>query len=208
MRVLNPKQIVLSACLAAAGSGLAVSAQAQTRAPSDNAVETAGFYVGAGIGRAKANDACDFGAIGFVGSCDDKSTTWNLFAGYQFTPNIAVEAGYVDLGKVSASGRVGGTPVSASAETQAFELVGVGMLPVAPSISLYGKLGLARWDADATASSAVVVTASDKGTDFTAGLGAQYAFNRNFAARAEWQYYNDVADSNIHVLRVGVRYKF
>src|ERR1700687_2854672 len=89
------------------------------------------FYAGGSIGQSKAKDACE----GVTISCDDKDTAWRIFGGYQVNRNFAVELGYADLGKATASGIVSGVNVNAKAEATAFDLVAVGILPVANQLS-------------------------------------------------------------------------
>lgn len=206
---------VLGTAIAAASmAGTAAHAQTRTTAAYAPPAPEAGFYAGIGLGRAQPRDACgSLGGAGFAGSCDDRDTTWNFNAGYQFNRNAAVELGYVDFGNVTASGTAGGAAVGASSSAKALELTGIAMFPVAQAISLYGKAGIFRWNADASRSGPALLAASDRGNDFTFGLGAQYSFTRNIAALLEWQRYNNVGvasagESDINVMRVGLRYKF
>jgi len=176
--------------------------------------QASGWYVGGSIGQMEAKDACDGVGIG----CDDKDTAWKIFAGYQINQNFAVEGGYTDLGKVSASGTVGGVSVNAKAEATAWELVGVGSIPVGNSFSLYGKGGFYRGEVDADASAAIPgfsasAQESDTNTDLTFGIGAAFAVNRNVSLRAEWQRYKDVGgsdtgESDIDVMSVGLLFRF
>jgi OmpA-OmpF porin, OOP family len=213
------KRTITAALTAGALALVIAPAHSQTRTATGTtnyaAVPETGFYAGIGLGRSQARNSCGgLGGIGFVGSCDDKDTTWNLTGGYQINRNIAVELGYVDLGKWTAAGTVGGAGVNASADGKGWELLGVGMLPVYQNISVYAKAGLFRWDVDAIGrAGGTLAASSDHGTDFTYGLGGQYGFNRNMAAVLEWQRYNEVGGSsignaNVNVMRVGLRYKF
>ncbi len=192
---MDVSKIVCGAALVL--SAFAGSAQAQGWMRSS---QNLGFYVGAGIGGSEAKDFCsDVRSLG-VTSCDEKDRTWKASAGYRFHPNIALEAGYVDLGKFSAG--IGGTTVRIDAK--AFELLAVGMIPIWQSFSIYGKAGVARWDIDGTVTG-TTFRASDKGTDFTFGVGAQYDFTANLAARVEWQRY---ADLEVDTLGVALLYMF
>lgn len=184
-----------------------VGAQAQATGVQLNM--DSGFYLGAGVGNARSGDRC-------VGICEGKDWTWNVYAGYQFNRHLAVEGGYSHLGEHTTSTTLttGGT-VTAQLKSKAFELVGVGFLPLTDNFSLYAKLGLYRYDTDATASGLLVGTSSETGTEFTGGLGMQYTFARNLAARLEWQRYADVGTGviglekdGISVWRLGARYKF
>lgn len=149
-------------------------------------------------------------------SCDDKDAGWRLYGGYQFHPNIAVEAGYFNLGKASASGTIGGVSASAEAKVSGWELLGVAMFPVMNQLSLFAKAGVARSRVSASGSVAgfgTVTSAKDRSTDFTFGGGAQYAFAPNIAARLEWQRYDDVGAENtgkddLDLFSLGVLFKF
>ena len=168
-----------------------------------------GFYVGGHLGQAKGKDACD----GFAGpgvSCDDKDTSWKLLAGYRFSRNLALEAGYTNLGEMTARGP-GGT---ATRESTAWELVGVGMLPMGNNFSLYGKAGVYRGDTEGRLNTVLLTgTTDDKNTDLTFGAGLQFDMTRNVALRAEWQRYKDmggdqVGESDMDVLSLGVLVAF
>ena len=68
--------------------------------------DTAGWYIGANLGKAEANiDDADIatqlrstGATSVSISEDDRDTAFKLFGGYQYSKHMAVEAGYFDLG--------------------------------------------------------------------------------------------------------------
>jgi OmpA-OmpF porin, OOP family len=177
-----------------AAAAVALPASAQQRFDSSAA------YLGLSVGQAKFSDACE-GASALGVTCDNKDTAFRIFGGYQFHPNIAVELGYADLGKATASGP-GGT---ASAEASAFDLVGVLSWPVGNAFSVYGKLGLYHGEVEG---GGALGGSSDSGTDLTYGLGAQFNVGRNVGLRAEWQRYNDVSGSDIDVLSIGVLYRF
>lgn len=195
-------------------TGLVLAATAL--APQAALAQDMGFYIGAGVGQSKAKDACaTFQSQGLTGSCDDTDTAGKLFLGYQFNQNFAVEGAYVDLGKVTGSGTVSGVPVSGEAKAKTWQLVAVGIVPLANNFSLFGKLGAHRWDADASASaSGSTSTASDKGTDVTYGLGGSYEFSKNLGLRLEWERFQNVGNtnttgrSNVDLLSVGLRYRF
>ena len=164
-----------------------------------------GWYAGASLGQSTVQD-CD--VSGFPGaSCDDKDTAWKLFGGFQINRTFSVELGYANLGEGTASG--GG--VNASIESNAWELVGVGMFPIASQFSLYGKLGLFRADSDLSGN---LGSGSDSSSGLTFGVGGQYDFSRNMGVRAEWQRYADVGgdntggESDIDVMSIGVVFKF
>ncbi|HJT62549.1 MAG TPA: outer membrane beta-barrel protein [Burkholderiales bacterium] len=166
-----------------------------------------GFYVGAHIGQSEAGDSCT--GVGGGVSCDDKDTAWRILGGYQFNRNFALEFGYNDLGEVSASA----PGANVTIETTAWELVGVGMLPLADRFSAYGKIGLYRAETDATVNVPGFSSSSESNTDLTFGIGARYDFTRSVGVRAEWQRYQDVGggdigEDDVDVISIGVIFRF
>lgn len=151
-------------------------------------------YIGGDVGQAKYRDGC-----GITPNCDDKDTSWGLFAGYQFHRNIGVELGYHNLGSISAPG--------ASIDGRAIELVAVGMLPLTNQFSAYAKLGGYRGELKG-------LGISEENTDVTYGLGVQYDFTRNVGVRGEWQRYPKMGggsfngETDVDVLRVGALWRF
>ena len=173
-----------------------------------------GFYMGAGVGRAEQRDFC---AAIVGGTCDAKDLTWSIFGGYQFNRYAAVEAGYVDFGKATASGFTvgGGLPAAISSRSHAWEALGVFSVPLNPAFSLYGKLGFFYYNSDGNGSGAAFGSASDNGTELTYGLGAEYNINRNVGARLEWQRYLKVGsglfgipNGDVSLVRFATRYRF
>jgi OmpA-OmpF porin, OOP family len=187
-------------------AGVAILGLASAMAFTGPAVaQDSGFYAGLHIGQSSADDACE-GVSGPGVSCDDKDTAWKILGGYQFNRHLAVEIGYTDLGEVSASGPGG----SASIESTAFEVVAVGIFPIADKFSIYGKLGMYRGDTEATAPG---VSESESNNDLTFGFGVRYDFTKNLGVRGEWQKYSDVGGGNIgeadvDVISIGLIWKF
>lgn len=169
--------------LALASAAFALPAAAQLNMSS--------VYVGGSVGRSdyKVPDQTD--------------TAWRIFGGYQFHRNFAAEVGYHHLGRVNFAG--------GDRDAKLWELVGVGMFPVANALSVYGKLGGYYGKSDLRSS--IVPSGDDKNGGLTYGVGAQYDFMRQAAVRVEWQRYDDVGGSrtgetDIDVLNVGLLWKF
>ena len=57
------------------------------------------FYLGGKLGLNHYQHACESWSL----DCDKNSVAAGVFAGYQFTRNIAVEAAYIDLGDAKAT---------------------------------------------------------------------------------------------------------
>ena len=141
-------------------------------------------------------------------SCDDKDTAWKILGGYQFNRHFAVELGYTDLGEASASG----FGVNAAIEATAFEVVAVGIVPIADKFSVVRqarhvsgrhRIRPATW----------AVNESETNNDLTFGFGVRYDFTKNLGVRAEWQKYQDVGggeigETDVDVISIGVIWKF
>jgi OOP family OmpA-OmpF porin len=156
---------------------------AQTSTPAADS----GWYVGGNIGQSDVDEL------------NATDTSFKVLGGYQINRHFAVEAGYIDFGKATS----GGTNFKGNA----FELVGVGLLPLSNQFSLYGKLGFARTEGEG---SNAFGSEKENSTEITYGFGVQYDLNRNIGIRGDWQIYPDVGDgrSDVTVLSVGVIYRF
>ena len=169
------------------------------------AAQEPGFYAGISVGQSKYNNQCDGIPSGVT--CDENTTTYKLFGGYQFNRNLAVELGYSpELAKASASG----LGLNLDAKASALEVVAIPSLPLG-DFSLFAKLGL--YAAETKLSSNVGPDATDSNSSWTAGAGAGYSFTKNLGARLEWQRYNKVGGDNtvksdVDVFNVGLLYRF
>lgn len=157
--------------LGAAAVAMSVGAQAQQSA---GAPLVPNLYAGIELGRSD------------VGSDDDIG--FKIFGGYQFTRNIAAEIGYGMLFDKS------------DVEVTALEFVGVGLFPIAPQLSLIGKLGLANVEVDSPGGS------RDK-TELTYGFGVQFDMSRNLGLRALWQRY-DTDPQEVDWFAIGALWRF
>ena len=161
----------------------------------------AGGYVGAGIGQTNVDACSDLYAAGAT-TCDDEDTGFKFFGGYDINKNFAIEAGYTDAGEVSASGG-GGT---ATAELTALSLYGKGTVPLNETFSLFGKVGLASWEADLSATGYGSLGSED-GTDLAIGIGGEFNVNNTFGVRAEWERV-DADDVDVDMLSISAVMKF
>lgn len=172
------RKTISTLLIAAAPLALGLEAHAQSPAG------TTGFYGGLGAGRTDI----DIGTAGIAGSTDKNDTAWKIFGGYQFNQNLAVEGGYVDLGKASVVGTQGGAPASATLDAQVWQAAAVGSLPLNPQIALTGKLGLAYADTDTSGSiGGAAFGGSDSKVAPTYGFGLRYDVTKTFGIRGEWE---------------------
>lgn len=161
-----------------------------------------GFYLGGSLGTAQidyAESDPDLGQVEF----DDDASAYKLFAGYNIglVPflNLAVEAGYVDLGSYKGSiAAVAGNEIEADGFT-GFGLVGLDMGPV----GVFGKVGMLDWDGDVITP---VGTFSDSGTDPAYGIGAKTQLGP-FAVRMEYEKF-ELENFDIDCYTVGAAYTF
>ena len=175
----------LVATAALAGSLVAVSAQAQ-------GFNMSGFYVGGSLG------GTDYKGNAVGGFDTDRTDNGlKIHGGYNFTPNIAVEAGYANLGQFhSGAGTV---------KADGYFIDGVGKLPVYEKLSVLGRVGVFNGRQRNT------LLGSDSGTNIKVGAGLQYDLTPKVAVRGEWERYRfDTfgGKSNTDMYSVGVNYSF
>jgi OOP family OmpA-OmpF porin len=192
---MKTRKLAAASVLAIAGALAASHASAQA-------------YLGGSIGQSDVDDEITNGLI-TSGSVDGKDTAFKIFGGYMFNRNFGVEGAYVDLGEVSYSGSFGGAPVTGGkVEINGFNVSAVGAFPVNEQFSVFGKIGLFIWDADASDTTAgVPFSASADGTDVSFGVGVSYSFTRNLGVRAEWEMFK-TDDGDATLLSAGVVWKF
>lgn len=181
-----------------------------------------GFYIGGSVGRSNIDD--DIAGPGLItsGTVDGNDTGFKLYGGYQFNQHFGVELAYVDLGTANYSGTFGGSPVTGGkVDIWGLGLFAVGIWPVSPGFSLFGKLGLFSWEAKwSDVTGGTPFSSTDNGSDLAGGLGMSYSFTRNLSARVEWERFkagggedffgfpNATGSATIDLLSVGIVYKF
>lgn len=159
-----------------------------------------GFYGAFDLGQTNVSDTCNGG---FAGSCNNTSTALRVGGGYQFVPMWSAEVSYGNYGKASTGGAAGDW------ETSGLQASGIGTFPVWEDLSVIGKVGIARTDFKLTASSRSSTT-----TSLAVGVGAQYAFSKDIAFRAQYENLGTVGDANttgttkLTLLSAGVIFRF
>jgi OOP family OmpA-OmpF porin len=188
-------KVVVASALAL--SGLLAATQASAQA-----------FVGASIGQSDVDEDITAGLI-TSGSVDSKDNAFKVFGGYMFNRHFGVEGAYVDLGEVSYSGSFGSAAVNGGkVETTGFNVAALGSYPVTEAFSVFGKIGLFIWEAEASdTTGGVPFSEKTDGTDISFGLGLNYQFTRNLGVRAEWERFKlDEADADL--ISVGIVWKF
>ena len=158
-----------------------------------------------------------------------------LFVGYQFNSYFAIETGYTQFEKLNINTTAGinidikkinftfpaNVSTHAAVTTDAFDLVGKGILPVTKRFSLYGKLGLAylRVNGDVSAAAKVpelidIYIAANPSLHIiypTFSLGLNYDMTRRLSmdcSLTRIQQYSSHAFPSIDFLSIGVLYHF
>ena len=157
-------------------------------------------YVGASVGQA------DYDIL------DDTDSAFKVFGGFQFTPNLAVELSYIDLGGPTVSEAGVG---SATVESSGLGVALVGMHSQG-GIGFLGKIGFYNFDNDITLSGPIAqavfgvpsISASDSGTELFFGLGLTIDFSPKIGMRLEWENYDlDILD-DVSLISFGLVMKF
>lgn len=159
-----------------------------------------GVYAGVTLGSGQPSYTSN------VATSKKSDTIFGGQVGYKFTRNLAVEAGFTGVGKVTF---VDGTSIKGDA----FYVAAVGTLPVSSSFDLYGKLGVAS--TKTTVANVAGVVAGATQTGLTYGLGGQYNVSNNVAVRFGWDRYQAAVlntglkvTANTNVYTVGAVFSF
>lgn len=191
------------------------------------AEDDTGFYIGANIGQsqAKIDDARIISRLRASGLAttsiadDNSDIAYKLFGGYKFNQNIALEAGYFNLGQFAYTATTipAGT-LNGNVNLDGVNLDVVGILPITEKFSGFGRLGWSYAEARGRYSSSGAVAApldlnpNTRFGNYKAGLGLQYDFTEALGLRGEWETYrvNDAVGSNgnIQLYSIGLVYRF
>jgi OOP family OmpA-OmpF porin len=176
--------------------GLASSvalAQRQPREPVDP-----GFYAGASLGAGLVQFSDSFAGINTTArttlSKDETDTAWKLFGGYRIHRNIAVEGGYTDFGKFTATRSIvsGAGSLTHSIKISGWHVQAMGVLPLR-NFDLFAKVGgiYATVEAEKSVTGGVTLPANadrnpkNSSLALLSGIGAGYNFTKNFSIRLE-----------------------
>jgi OOP family OmpA-OmpF porin len=190
------------------------------------AVADSPFYIGASAGEADNTDsACE----GIVDKCDKKDTGFKVFAGYEFTENIAFELDYFDLGETNFKLRdypFQGQLVDLDNGETTYDGWGFSVVPkieVAHSLFIFGRVGFVN----STVETKTIVSPAAGGPFFPDtpdkrrsrdmsgrfGAGIQYDLTPEFAVRAEYEKLQNLGDDetgevDTDFLTASIVYKF
>lgn len=190
---MKVRKILAASALALGGALAATQASAQA-------------FVGGSIGQSDMDGSITQDLVTSLTTFDGKDTGFKVFGGYMFNQYFGVEGAYVDLGEASYNGTFFGQPATGGrVEITGFNVAALGSYPVTPEFSVFGKIGLFIWDAEASDS---IGLAKADGSDISFGLGVSYNFTRNLGVRAEWERFKVVNDADADLLSIGFVYRF
>ena len=150
-----------------------------------------GIYLGASLGR--SDISIDRGLL----DIDDHDEGFKIIAGVRPLDWLAIEANYVDFGKVR-EGIV-------SADNDAFSAFGVLFFSLGPA-DIFGKAGLIKSDASVRVDNIGEVFNED-GTDPAYGVGVQFRV-LSLSVRAEYEIYDVDNVDDLNLFSIGFTYTF
>ncbi len=167
---------------------------------------------------------------------DISRTGFKLQLGYEFSPNLAIEGGYVDLGKTTYSATYKSSdttwlspfsPATTSTGTitrtnkvTGWNVGGLGIIPINNSFSVFAKLGLANMKLKKSNSGTGFFATTSESTDTKIepyyGIGASFYPSRDHSLgiRAEWERFSKAGNldqdgtADATLMTVGVSSKF
>ncbi|KAF0811826.1 Outer membrane protein A [Andreprevotia sp. IGB-42] len=162
------------------------------------------MYGDIGQSRYDADDAT--ARLGPGASSDETDFAGSVGAGYQFSPNFALEAGYLNLGKMTANRGVNSSEYSA----QGIAFQAVGTVPLNDRFGLYGTAGL---NPLYVKSSYNGVSDNEWRVAPSLGLGVNFKVNEAVGLRAGYTRYFNAVDnrgvkSDADLMSVGMTYAF
>jgi OmpA-OmpF porin, OOP family len=202
-----------------------------------------GFYFGLDVGSASADmSRADFdntvltpyvnalttagATVTATSSVDDSDNAWDAVVGYRFSPYVAAEFGYVNLGealyRANVTSQEGGLTftdipsvrLTSSGPTAAL----LGIFPFG-SFDVYGKAGLffsktkVREKFEIEGQDTISNEVKADSQDLFFGVGASWNFSENYSVRVQYQKFMNVGDNDhtgerdVDFLSVGVLFR-
>ena len=158
-------------------------------------------YVGLNVGSSNYSLGNGFGPF----ASDNKDTVYNIYTGTFFNPNVGLELGYTNFGKID---RAGG-----STKAEGFNLSVIGRAPVTTSFALFGKLGTTYGRTDVSARPGTgVASGKETGFGISYGVGAEYSFTPQLSAVLQYDEHKlkfaGAGRDRVDATTVGLRYRF
>lgn len=154
-------------------------------------------------------DSLGLATLATDSSVDFRDNSYGFVAGYRLLPNLAIEAGYMELGELKyrssdiVADDVGSFPLTSSIRSSisGFGFSALGIWPISYEWEVYGRAGFLL------SSSEIIIRLTDEvgtlsggdsqdGFDWLAGAGISYTFLDVYTARAEIQRVFDAGDED------------
>lgn len=181
-----------------------------------SAAAQAQFYVGGNVGLGRTDVDCSE-----VDDCDKNAVGFKVYGGYRFDTGWAVEAGYFDWGKVTASGDLASvglpsTNLSGSIESTGFGIGLAYFLPIPGDWAGVFRFGGVQNRSRVDISDGTVSIGESNSKFFTyVGLGLAYRLTPQLAiaaeadfSRTEWGGGGEYESNNVQLYSIGLRYSF
>jgi OOP family OmpA-OmpF porin len=142
-------------------------------------------------------------------SASKNSNGSKLFAGFQLTENLGVEAGGFRSSTLKRSFVVNNTNVTQKGEISAFYLVGTARLPIGDRFAINARAGFARSEFSGTNVLPIAskITGSKSGALF--GIGGEYRITPNVAATIDYDYLPETTERlKTGLISLGVKVVF
>jgi OOP family OmpA-OmpF porin len=187
---------------------------------SPTAVAADGPYLAADFGQSHfTGDDLELAAQPGWARSESDGSAYRLTAGYQFTPYLGLEVGYVDLGHGTVTYR--STPAAApSVITMVSTQAGVrggfaavtGTWPIDPQWSLYARGGgiSGKLDVDTQQSNGAAGDNTFTAWTATYGVGVKWNFQPQWSLRLGYDHYHNLGNRAVEasLLSLGVEWRF
>ncbi|HIF5960630.1 TPA: OmpA family protein [Vibrio parahaemolyticus] len=155
------------------------------------------WYVGVDAGYMKLSDACESHVL----DCDDDTIGYGVKGGYLLDSLWGFELGYHDFQDLEARYPAG----EVSSDIKTIEALVTYRQPLAQQLYGFVNGGAAY---STTRMEGALSDSKESNWSPTVGAGLEYRFTEHFGALAEYRYVNDVVDSGLHYLSLGLNYYF
>ncbi len=193
------------AALGLATSGI-VSAQSTTSSTTADTWRMpyqSGFWghAGASAGQSKLQLGCPP-----AGSCDDKDTSFRIFAGGKFNNAFGLELGLLDYGTFDRGG--------GETKGRGLDIPLIFGFPIGTNSSVFAKAGVNYSQMEVSGNPALVPTGStgkESGWGPRYGVGAQIGLTPQWAIRGDWDRYHvrfPGTKDDVDTLMIGAQYSF
>ena len=170
-------------------------------------------------------NAFGFSPTSTTASLDPKDSSYGFVVGWRLTEHIALEGGYLDLGRFTYSANMPTVATrDGSLKMNAWNLDVVGSYPLGSQFSVFGKLGVAahraKFHCEGTGIACSNPSRKASGTSLHYGVGVEWAFSPNWFARAEYEVVKKVGDpfnatgttgtsrADVKLGSIGIGYRF